>query len=105
MHFVVQAEVDDGLLQLHNMTKERVLLSKEEQRVFEQCPTDLPKLIDRWFLVPMNDKKEITDDKEFPYPKVRCHRPHGNDGTHICLLLVREEQSVGTKGIGGRQPD
>ena len=31
MHFVVQAEVDDGLLQLHNMTKEMVLLSQEEQ--------------------------------------------------------------------------
>ena len=52
MYFVVQAEVDDGLLLLHNMTKEMVLLSQEEQRVFEQCPTDLPELIDRWFLVP-----------------------------------------------------
>ncbi len=52
MHFVVQTEVNDGLLLLHNMTKEMVLLSKEEQRVFEQCPTDLPELIDRWFLVP-----------------------------------------------------
>ena len=52
MHFVVQTEVDDGLLLLHNMTKEMVLLSQEEQRVFEQCPTDLPELIDRWFLVP-----------------------------------------------------
>ena len=31
MHFVVQTEVDDGLLLLHNMTKEMVLLSKEEQ--------------------------------------------------------------------------
>ena len=27
MHFVVQAEVNDGLLLLHNMTKEMVLLS------------------------------------------------------------------------------
>ena len=44
MHFVVQAEVDDGLLQLHNMTKEMVLLSKEEQRMFEHCPTDLSEL-------------------------------------------------------------
>lgn len=44
MYFVVQTEVDDGLLLLHNMTKEMVLLSKEEQRVFEQCPTDLPEL-------------------------------------------------------------
>ena len=52
MHFVVQTEVDDGLLLLHNMTKEMVLLSKEEQRVFEQCPTDLPELIDRWFQLP-----------------------------------------------------
>ena len=52
MYFVVQAEVDDGLLLLHNMTKEMVLLSQEEQRVFGQCPTDLPELIDRWFLVP-----------------------------------------------------
>ena len=52
MHFVVQTEVDDGLLQLHNMTKEMVLLSQEEQRVFGHCPTDLPELIDRWFLVP-----------------------------------------------------
>lgn len=30
MYFVVQTEVDDGLL-LHNMTKEMVLLSQEEQ--------------------------------------------------------------------------
>ena len=37
-------EVDDGLLLLHNMTKEMVLLSKEEQRVFEHCPTDLSEL-------------------------------------------------------------
>ena len=52
MHFVVQAEVDDGLLLLHNMTKEMVLLSQEEQQVFEQCPTNLPELISHWFLVP-----------------------------------------------------
>ena len=52
MHFVVQAAVDDGLLLLHNMTKEMVLLSQEEQAVFEQRPTDLPELISHWFLVP-----------------------------------------------------
>ena len=52
MNFVVQAEVDDGLLLLHNMTKEMVLLSQKEQAVFEQCPTDLPELISHWFLVP-----------------------------------------------------
>ena len=52
MHFVVQAEVNDGLLLLHNMTKEMVLLSHEEQQVFEQSPTDLPELISHWFLVP-----------------------------------------------------
>ena len=52
MTFVVQAEVNDGLLLLHNMTKEMVLLSKEEQQVFEQSPTDLPELINHWFLVP-----------------------------------------------------
>lgn len=51
MNFVVQAEVDDGLLLLHNMTKEMVLLSKEEQQVFEQNPAELPELIDRWYLV------------------------------------------------------
>lgn len=52
MTFVVQAAVDDGLLLLHNMTKEMVLLSQEEQVVFEQRPTDLPELISHWFLVP-----------------------------------------------------
>ena len=52
MTFVVQAAVDDGLLLLHNMTKEMVLLSQEEQAVFEQRPTDLPELISHWFLVP-----------------------------------------------------
>lgn len=52
MTFVVQAAVDDGLLLLHNMTKEMVLLSQEEQVVFEQSPTDLPELISHWFLVP-----------------------------------------------------
>ena len=52
MNFVVQAAVDDGLLLLHNMTKEMVLLTKEEQQVFEQNPADLPELISRWYLVP-----------------------------------------------------
>lgn len=52
MTFVVQAAIDDGLLLLHNMTKEMVLLSQEEQAVFEQSPTDLPELISHWFLVP-----------------------------------------------------
>lgn len=52
MTFVVQAAIDDGLLLLHNMTKEMVLLSQEEQVVFEQSPTDLPELISHWFLVP-----------------------------------------------------
>ena len=52
MNFVVQTAVDDGLLLLNNMTKEMVLLSKEEQQVFEQCPADLPELINHWFLVP-----------------------------------------------------
>ena len=52
MTFVVQAAIDDGLLLLHNMTKEMVLLSQEEQAVFEQRPTDLPELISHWFLVP-----------------------------------------------------
>ena len=52
MTFVVQAAIDDGLLLLHNMTKEMVLLSQEEQVVFEQRPTDLPELISHWFLVP-----------------------------------------------------
>ena len=52
MTFVVQAAIDDGLLLLHNMTKEMVLLSQEEQAVFEQRPTTLPELIRHWFLVP-----------------------------------------------------
>lgn len=52
MTFVVQAAIDDGLLLLHNMTKEMVLLSQEEQAVFEQRPTNLPELISHWFLVP-----------------------------------------------------
>lgn len=52
IHFVVQAEVDDRLLLLHNMTKEMVLLSQEERRLFEQSPTDLTELISHWFLVP-----------------------------------------------------
>ena len=52
MTFVVQTEVDDGLLLLHNMTKEMVLLSQEERRLFEQSPTDLTELISHWFLVP-----------------------------------------------------
>jgi len=52
MTFVVQAAIDDGLLLLHNMTKEMVLLSQEEQVVFEQRPTNLPELISHWFLVP-----------------------------------------------------
>ena len=54
MTFVVQSPVDDGLLLFHNMTKEMVLLSKDEQHTLEVSPQDLPELISRWFLVPTN---------------------------------------------------
>lgn len=52
MNFVVQTPVKEGLLLLHTMTKEMLLLSQEEQQVFENNPADLPELIDKWYLVP-----------------------------------------------------
>lgn len=82
MYFVVQAEVDDGLLLLHNMTKEMVLLSKEEQRVFEHCPTDLPELIDRWFLVPIgHDDCKLSRQILEVARMIAQPRPHITDYT------------------------
>jgi len=94
MYFVVQAEVDDGLLLLHNMTKEMVLLSQEEQRVFGQCPTDLPELIDRWFLVPTghNDCKlsrQILSAVPC-YIYAYCLMPN-----HVHLLIAEKSLKVG----------
>ena len=61
MNFVVQNPVKEGLLLLHTMTKEMVLLSPEEQQVFENNPTDLPELIDKWYLVPTeHDDRKLS---------------------------------------------
>ncbi|MBO7417850.1 MAG: radical SAM protein [Bacteroidaceae bacterium] len=62
MTFVVQTPVDDGLLLFNNMTKQMVLLTKEEQQVFEQQPSDLADLISNWFLVPLDhDDCKLSD--------------------------------------------
>ena len=77
MHFVVQAEVNDGLLLLHNMTKEMVLLSQEEQAVFEQCPTDLPELISHWFLVPEDhDDCKLSQQLKHVARLMEAPKPH-----------------------------
>ncbi|MGX8682612.1 MAG: radical SAM protein [Bacteroidales bacterium] len=61
MNFVVQTPVDEGLLLLHTMTKEMLLLSPEEQQVFEKNPVDLPELIDKWYLVPTeHDDRKLS---------------------------------------------
>ncbi len=78
MNFVVQAEVDDGLLLLHNMTKEMVLLSQKERRLFEQNPTDLTELISHWFLVP-----EAHDDCKL-----------SQQLTHVAHLLAVPQTSI-----------
>jgi len=78
MNFVVQTAVDDGLLLLHNMTKEMVLLSKEEQWVFEQCPTHLPELISHWFLVP-----EEHDDCKLSKQVINVARVMAAPKSHI----------------------
>ena len=77
MHFVVQAEVNDGLLLLHNMTKEMVLLSQEEQAVFEQCPTELPELISHWFLVPEDhDDYKLSQQLKHVARLMEAPKPH-----------------------------
>ena len=78
MNFVVQAEVDDGLLLLHNMTKEMVLLSQEERQALEQSPTDLPELISHWFLVP-----EAHDDCKL-----------SQQLTHVARLMAVPPKSI-----------
>ena len=61
MNVVVQTPVDEGLLLLHTMTKEMLLLSPEEQQVFEKNPVDLPELIDKWYLVPTeHDDRKLS---------------------------------------------
>ena len=62
MHYVVSEEVEDGVLLFHTLTREMLLLSKEEyERLF-----DLPELYEKWFIVPeeTNDRK-LTDQIRF----------------------------------------
>ena len=52
MYYVVEQPVDEGLLLYHTMTKALLLLTPEEADIYKTHPTDLPQLIEQWFLVP-----------------------------------------------------
>lgn len=52
MYYVVEQLVDEGLLLYHTMTKAMQLLTPEEAEIYRTHPTDLPQLIELWFLVP-----------------------------------------------------
>ena len=57
MYYVVSEDVEDGVLIFHTLTREMLLLSKEEySRLFE-----LPELYEKWFIVPekTNDMKLV----------------------------------------------
>ena len=54
MYYVVEQPVDEGLLLYHTMTKALLLLSPEEAEIYKTRPTDLPQLIEQWFLVPQS---------------------------------------------------
>lgn len=54
MYYVVEQPVDEGLLLYHTMTKAMLLLTPEEAEVYKTHPTDLPQLIEQWFLVPQS---------------------------------------------------
>ncbi len=58
MYYVVEQPVEEGLLLYHTMTKALLLLTPEEAMVYKAHPTDLPQLIELWFLVP-----ESHDDR------------------------------------------
>lgn len=52
MYYVVEQPVDEGLLLYHTMTKALLLLTPEEAEIYKSHPTNLPQLIEQWFLVP-----------------------------------------------------
>lgn len=54
MYYVVEQPVEEGLLLYHNMTKALLLLTPEEAKIYKSHPTDLPLLIEQWFLVPQS---------------------------------------------------
>lgn len=58
MYYVVEQSVDEGLLLYHNMTRALLLLTPEEAKIYKSHPTDLPQLIEQWYLVP-----ESHDDR------------------------------------------
>ena len=92
MTFVVQAAVDDGLLLLHNMTKEMVLLSQEEQAVFEQRPTNLPELISQGVPVQLEPLGTFYPSAKVDKPVQNIAAMEGSDpnevvkGVHIRFL-------------------
>ena len=58
MFYVVEQAVDEGLLLYNTMTKALLLLTPEEAEIYKTRPTDLPQLIEQWFLVP-----QLHDDR------------------------------------------
>ena len=54
MYYVVEQPVDEGLLLYHTMTKAMLLLTPEEGEIYKTHPTNLPQLIEQWFLVPQS---------------------------------------------------
>ena len=54
MYYVVEQPVEEGLLLYHTMTKALLLLTPEEAAIYKSHPTDLPQLVEQWFLVPQS---------------------------------------------------
>lgn len=54
MYYVVEQPVEEGLLLYHTMTKTLLLLTPEEAETYKTYPTNLPQLIELWFLVPQS---------------------------------------------------
>lgn len=73
MHYVVSEEAEGGVLLFHTLTREMLLLSREEySRLYE-----LPELYEKWFIVPeeTNDMK-LVDQVRFTLRAIQKKPEH-----------------------------
>lgn len=88
MNFIVEQPVDEGLLLYHVMTKAMVLLSPKEAKTYRRKPSDLPELVEQWFLVPQSHDDRLLC-KQFAGVAMMLER-HTDAITHYTIMTTTD---------------
>ena len=97
MHFVVQQSVEEGLLLYNVLTRAVVLLSPEEGQMLEGNPSSIPKLISKWFVVPLDhDDRKLA--KEVRAVGKMLEKKHKGISGYTILTTTDHEGGDGREG-------